>query len=54
MTLEEMHDAVTAVVDEATVQFEDFNPARLGQLVGAANTVLMAVDALFTEVPYRS
>lgn len=54
MTLVDMHDAVTAVIDEATAQFESDNPARLGQLIGAANTVLMAVDALFTEVPYRS
>jgi hypothetical protein len=54
MTLDEMHDAVSGVVDAAIAQFMESNPARLAQLTSSSETVLMAIDALFTEVPYRS
>lgn len=53
MTLEEMRDSITTVVNEAGAQFADTNPARLEQLESVAASALMAIDALFTEVPYR-
>jgi hypothetical protein len=48
-----MRAAIIGVIDAATEQFGEDNPARVDQLVQTANTALMAIDALFTEVPYR-
>lgn len=53
MILIEMQDAVNAVIDDCVTQFEASNPGRLAQLVDTSETLLMAIDALFTEVPYR-
>jgi hypothetical protein len=44
---------LSSVIDAATEQFGEDNPARLDQLVQCGITTLMAIDALFTEVPYR-
>lgn len=53
MTLSEMRNSVIDVVDAAINQFEDYNPGRTAQLVSSSESILMAIDALFTEVPYR-
>jgi hypothetical protein len=54
MTQTEMRDHITAATEAATDQFAASNPGRLDQMLSSAQSILMAIDALFTEVPYRS
>ncbi len=50
----QMRNHVITVMDDATAQFEESNPGRLDQMLSSSESILMAIDALFTEVPYRS
>lgn len=53
MTHDQMIAALAAVLDDAQAQFGSVNPGRVDQLASAIDTASMAVDYLFTEVPYN-
>ena len=53
LTQTQMRNHIIAATDDATAQFETANPGRLDQMLSSAESILMAIDALFTEVPYR-